>query len=73
MRISSTRCFWDDAFNRVDLLFEIVCTLVRANGMRDTGRDLYYESLALLEDLKNLQLIAIVESKGRQTRAVWTR
>jgi hypothetical protein len=49
--------FWDDAFNRIDLMFELVCTLVRANGMRDTGWDSYYESLAFLEDLKNLQLI----------------
>ena len=55
--------FWDDAFNRVDLTFEVVCTLVRANGMRDTGWDSYYESLALLEDLKNLQLIDLPREK----------
>jgi hypothetical protein len=55
--------FWDDSFNRVDRMFEVVCTLVRANGMRDTGWDSYYESLAFLEDLKNLQSMPLPVEK----------
>lgn len=46
--------FWHDDFNRVDRLFEFVCTLVRASGMKDTGWESYYESLAFLEDFKRL-------------------
>lgn len=55
--------FWDDSFNRVGLLFELVCTLVRADGMKDTGWDSYYESLTLLEDLSNLQLLELPSEK----------
>jgi hypothetical protein len=47
--------FWHDDFYQVDRLFEWGCTLVRAAGLKDTGWDSYNESLALLEDLTNLQ------------------
>ena len=36
--------------------------------MRDTGWDSYYESMALLEDLKNLQLIDLPTDKFPQPR-----
>jgi hypothetical protein len=51
--------FWRDEFKRMDRLFEFACTLIRASGLQDTGWDSYYESLALLEDLKQLQLIEL--------------
>jgi len=47
--------FWHHDFYQVDRLFEWGCTLVRAAGLQDTGWDSHDESLALLEDLKNLQ------------------
>jgi hypothetical protein len=43
--------FWHDEFNRVDRLFELVCTLVRASGIKDTGWDSHLESINLLDDL----------------------
>src|SRR5271170_7420427 len=55
--------FWHDDFNRIDILFELVCTLVRAGGMKDTGWDSHLESVALLEDLSNLSLIDLPTDK----------
>jgi len=46
--------FWKEEFNNVDRLFELVCTLVRAAGLQDTGWDSHHESLELLADLRNL-------------------
>ncbi len=49
--------FCHDSFDEIHVLFELVCTLVRAGGMKDTGWDSHLESIALLEDLSNLSLI----------------
>lgn len=46
--------FWHSDFYRIDKLFEFACTLVRASGMKDTGWESYYESIAFLEDFKAL-------------------
>jgi hypothetical protein len=43
--------FWHDEFNRVDRSFELVCTLVRTSGIKDTGWDSHLESINLLDDL----------------------
>jgi hypothetical protein len=55
--------FWNDSFNRVDRLFEWACTMIRVTGIKDTGWDSYTESMALLEDLK--QLMALELPKDR--------
>lgn len=55
--------FWNDAFNRVDRMFEWACTMVRVTGIKDTGWDSYTESTALLEDLT--QLIGLELPKDR--------
>src|SRR3989442_299337 len=46
--------FWHDSFYQASVLFEYVCTLVRAGGMQDEGWDAYLESQAMLDDLKKL-------------------
>lgn len=46
--------FWHDSFNKVDTLFEFICTLLRVAGMKDTGWESYNESLAFLEDMDRL-------------------
>src|SRR4029077_790221 len=46
--------FWHDSFHIANVLFEYVCTLVRAGGMQDEGWDAYLESQAMLGDLKKL-------------------
>ena len=51
--------FWDNGFYVADRFFEYVCTLVRAAGMQDAGWDPYYESQAVLDDLKNLADLAL--------------
>jgi hypothetical protein len=38
--------FWHDDFDSVDRLFELICTLVRATGIKDTGWDSYVESVS---------------------------
>jgi len=40
--------------NSTSTLFEQVCTLVRAGGLKDTGWDSYSESKSLLDDLSRL-------------------
>jgi hypothetical protein len=39
---------------RADRLFEFVCALVRSGGMQDSGWDPWYESQAVIDDLRNL-------------------
>lgn len=46
--------FWHDSFYNADVLFEYVCTLVRAGGIQDAGWDAFEESEAVLQDLKGL-------------------
>lgn len=41
-------------FMRQDRLFEFICALVRSGGMQDSGWDPWYESQAVIEDLRNL-------------------
>jgi hypothetical protein len=55
--------FWHDEFNRVDRLFELVCTLVRASGIKDTGWDSHLESINLLDDLGHLCQIELPTDK----------
>ena len=55
--------FWHDDFNRVDVLFELVCTLVRAAGLKDTGWDSHIESIDLLKDLDNLGQLDLPSDK----------
>ncbi len=55
--------FWHDDFYRIDRLFEWACTVVRASGLKDTGWDSYTESLALLNDLTQLQQIELPVDK----------
>jgi hypothetical protein len=55
--------FWHDEFNRVDRLFELVCTLVRASGIKDTGWDSHLESINLLDDLGHLCQIELPTEK----------
>src|SRR6266516_1659781 len=43
--------------NDVAWLFEFVCTLVRSAGVQDAGWDSYYESEAVLDDLRKLSQI----------------
>lgn len=57
--------FWHKDFNRVDRMFEWVCTLVRAAGLKDIGWDSYNESLELLADLTHLQEIALPTERFR--------
>lgn len=44
---------------RIDRLFEFICTLVRAGGMRDAEWDPWYESQATLDDLGNLATLEL--------------
>jgi len=46
--------FWNDSFNKMNLLFECACSLVRASGMKDTGWESYNESLSFLDDMRRL-------------------
>lgn len=46
--------FWHEDFNEVSRLFEFVCTLVRAAGLKYTGWDSHLESIELLRDLEYL-------------------
>jgi hypothetical protein len=55
--------FWRNDFNRVDRLFELVCTFVRAAGMKDTGWDSHLESISLLDDLGNLCQLELPNDK----------
>jgi hypothetical protein len=55
--------FWHDEFNRVDRLFELVCTLVRDSGIKDTGWDSHLESINLLDDLGHLCQIELPTDK----------
>jgi hypothetical protein len=64
--------FCHEDFNRIDRMFEWVCTLVRAAGLKDTGWDSYNESVALLDDLKHLREVVLPTDKfpsPRHTRA----
>lgn len=51
--------FWHDDFNEVGRMFELVCTLVRAAGLKDTGWDSHLESIELLRDLECLGQIEL--------------
>jgi hypothetical protein len=51
--------FWDSTYNEVHRMFEWACTMVRVTGLQDTGWDSYTESVALLEDFRRLQLMAL--------------
>jgi hypothetical protein len=42
-------------FNRIDHLFELVCTLVRAGGIQGPGWDPWYESKALTVIYRSLR------------------
>jgi hypothetical protein len=55
--------FWHKDFSFVHRLFEWVCTLLRVTGLKDTGWDSYTESIALLEDFAQLQLIDLPSDK----------
>jgi hypothetical protein len=55
--------FWDDKFYAADVFFEYVCTLVRAGGVQSAGWDPYYESEAVLDDLKALADLEFPEGK----------
>lgn len=55
--------FWTDDFNRVDRMFEWACTMVRVTGIKDTGWDSYTESIALLEDLKQLMSLELPKDR----------
>jgi hypothetical protein len=65
--------FWHDSFNRVDRLFEFVCTLVRAAGLRDTGWDSHQESLAFLEDLNKLSALPLPADEFAQPESTKVR
>ena len=55
--------FWHDDFYRIDRFFELVCTMIRASGMKDTGWESHYESLAFLNDFKALGEIDLPQEK----------
>jgi hypothetical protein len=56
--------FWHDDFNEAHRLFEYMCTLVRAGGLKDSGWDSYIESIALLTDLTNLMGLNLDAESG---------
>jgi len=65
--------FWDESFYAIDLFFEYVCTLLRASGVKDTGWESYYESLAFLADFKALGEIELATQKFADPAQTRTR
>jgi hypothetical protein len=65
--------FWDDKFYVADTFFEYVCTLVRAGGVQSAGWDPYYESQAVLDDLKALADLEFPEGKLRDPKRTRVR
>jgi hypothetical protein len=65
--------FWHDDFYAIDLFFEYVCTLLRASGVKDTGWESYYESLAFLTDFKALGEIELPAQKFADPEQTRTR
>lgn len=55
--------FWDEAYNRVDRMFEWACTLVRVTGLKTIGWDSYLESIKMLEDLTQLRHLELPEDR----------
>lgn len=65
--------FWHDDFNEVGRLFELVCTLVRAAGLKDTGWDSHVESIELLRDLEYLGQLDLPKDTFRHPQSTRAR
>jgi hypothetical protein len=66
--------FWDQRYDvKVDAIFDMSCSLLRANGMRDTGWDSYAESIAFLGDFTALMQIEFPKESFPQPESTQTR